>query len=205
MSLRVPHLTVFRLLPLLLPAALLAAACDRTNVSLNTPTALTDTMVTDASFGVQPATLRPEFLPVTSCVAFRAFGTRIVIVFNGRGDVIVRGLRFRLTDRFGVNSLPRVTGIPGSSPLTAPFSTIPSSAGIPIPGVAPLPVTSAIPIPGASPLNGMLLPAGGSRSLPFFLSFDCGVRSEGTVFVSVDAADGTGRLQTSELRVRLGP
>ncbi|HET7694148.1 MAG TPA: hypothetical protein VFK57_00420 [Vicinamibacterales bacterium] len=165
-------------------------ACDRTDVSVtNAPTALTAS-VTSSTFGFEPATLRPEFLP-GRCGPGPLFGTRIIIVIRG-GDVTLRGLRFRFTDMLGVTSLPRVMPIPSASPLTAPVSTLPTLP-IPIPGIAPLPSTGPIPIPGTL------------QSLPFFLAFDCGVASEGTLVIFIDTDDDRGRTHTSELRARVGP
>ena len=187
----------------LLLVVLVVTACDRTNVTLNSPTALADTFVASSAFGFQPATLQPEFLPLGVCLSVRPFGTRIIIVVNGSRDVILRGLRFRFTDRFGVNALPLVAAINGASPLPIPAPAVASAFPVSTPGVAPLPVTSAIPMAGSTPSNGMLVPAGSSRSLPFFLSFGCGVAPEGMLFVSVDESDANGRMHTSELRARL--
>ena len=54
------------------------------------------------------------------------------------------------------------------------------------------------------PVNGLLVPAGTSRQLPFFLRLDCGVASEGTLFISTDVAEPGGTLQTSQFQVRVG-
>ncbi len=179
------------------------AGCD-SNRNVGGPSSLSSSMTMGSSFGFQPTTLRPELVSDTSCVAVPAFGTRIIIIVSAGGDIILSGLRFRFTDRFGVNALPRVTPIPGSSPLSVSASTIPPFNPIPVPGVAPLPVTSPIPIPGSSPVNGLMVPAGTSRQLPFFLLFDCGVASDGTLFVMTDVAKPSGALQTSQFQVRVG-
>ena len=180
------------------------AGCDRDRSTVAQPFSPSPSFGTGTSFGFEPGTLRPELIPGTFCVAGQAFGTRIIIVVNPGGDVILSGLRFRFTDRFGVNSLPRVTPIMGSSPLTATISAIPAVSPIPTPGVAPLPVTSPIPIPGLSSVNGLMVPARSSLQLPFLLSFDCGVVSAGVVFVIVDLTEPNGRLQTSQFSVQLG-
>ena len=153
------------------------------------------------TFNFEPATLRPELIPGTSCVAF---GTRIIIVVTGESGVVLRGLRFRLTDRHGVNALPRVMAIPGASPLSSPAPGMPSSFPIPTPGLAPLPSTMPIPMPGPSAVNGFLVPAGASEQLPFFLFFDCGVAPEGFLFIGTEVVEQGGMTQTSEFRVRLG-
>jgi hypothetical protein len=172
-------------------------ACERERSTVIGPTALTST--TGTTFRFEPATLRAELVPGISCVAGPAFGTRIIVIVGG--DVVLRGLRFSFTDRFGVNALPRVVAIPGASPLSTPASAIPTSFPIPIPGIAPLPASSPIPMPGSSSFNGL---SGTSLHLPFFLLFGCGVASEGTLFVATELAEPDGRLKTSEFRVRVG-
>lgn len=181
------------------------AACDRADVAVTTgPTALSSSGTIGHAFSVEPAALHPEFLPAVSCVQRSPFGTRILIVIRGGDDVILRGVRFRFLDRFGINALPRVVPIPGSSPFTVPASTLTAFDPIPTPGIAPLPMTPPIPIPGASPISGVLVPFGTSRSFPFFLTFSCGVASEGTLFVFIDSAGPNGGMQTSEIRARVG-
>lgn len=178
-----------------------AAGCDSNRNTTVGPSALTSAM-SGTTFHFEPATLRAELVPGISCGAVPAFGTRIIVIVGGH--VRLRGLRFRFTDRFGVNALPRVMAIPGSSPLSTPASAIPSSFPIPIPGIAPLPVNSPIPIPGSSPFNGVSVPTGTSQHLPFFLLFGCSVASEGTLFVGTEVAEPGGTVQTSEFRVRVG-
>ena len=184
------------------------AGCDSNRNTPVGPSALM-TATTGTTFRFEPATLRPELVPGTSCVA--AFGTRIIVIVRGGGTL--RELRFRFTDRFGVSALPRVMAIPGSSPLSTPASAIPSSSfpiplpsssPIPIPGIAPLPTNSPIPIPGSTAFNDASVPAGTSVHLPFFLFFECGIASEGTLFVATDVAEPGGTVQTSQFRVRVG-
>ena len=179
-----------------------ATGCDRQRNTVVGPTGLRSITTADTSFRFEPATLRPEGVSGISCVGVPAFGTRIIVIFGG--DVVLSGLRFRFTDRFGVNALPRVMAIPGSSPLSVPISAIPSSFPIPIPGIAPLPMNSPIPIPGSSSFNGLSVPAGTSRHLPFFLLFECGVASGGTLFVGTEVAEPGGTVQKSEFPVRVG-
>ena len=190
------------------PMALLAlaaiAACDSQHYTAAGPSSLSSGFTAASTkFDFQPATLRTESIPGNSCVTDPAFATRIIIIVGPAGDVILSWLRFSFTDRFGRNALPRVTPIPGSSPLSVPASSIPPFSPIPVPGVAPLP-PSPIPIPGSGGANGLLVPAGGSRQLPFFLLFDCGVAPAGMLFVMTDVADSSGRMHTSRFEVRVG-
>jgi hypothetical protein len=179
-----------------------AAGCDSNRNTTVGPSALT-TFTGGTTFRFEPATLHPELVPGTSCVAaLPGFGTRIIVIVGG--DVTLRELRFRFTDRFGVNALPRVMAIPGSSPLSVPASAIPSSFPIPVPGIAPLPASSPIPMPGSSAFNGASLPVGTSVHLPFFLFFECGVASEGTLFIGTEVAEPGGTVQTSQFRLRVG-
>lgn len=198
MSLRFPRYWLFLLLFLPL------IACDNDRPTVTGPTALTSTSTNGPVFGFEPAALRPEFLPATSCVRRSPFGTRIIIVIGPGGGVFLRSLRFRFTDRFGVNALPRVTPIIGPSPLTVPVSTIAPFSPIPVPGGAALTSTGPIPIPGSAPINGLQIPPGTLRTLPFFLSFDCGVSSDGVVHVTLDTAAPNGQTSTSELRAKVG-
>src|SRR5688572_25387812 len=102
-----------------------AAGCDSNRNTTVGPSALI-AATTGTTFRFEPATLRPELVPGTSCVAtLPGFGTRIIVIVGG--GITVRELRFRFTDRFGVNALPRVAAIPGSSPLSTPASAIPST------------------------------------------------------------------------------
>jgi hypothetical protein len=172
-----------------------ATGCGGQRNTVAGPTALKSTTTTGTTFRFEPATLRPEFVSGISCVGVPAFGTRIIIKFGG--DVILSALRFRFTDRFGVNALPRVMPIPGSSPLSVPVSAIPS-APIPIPGVAPLPLGSPI-----SSFNG-LSPAEPSQPLAFLLLFECGVVSEGMLFVGTEVTEPRGSVQKSEFQFRVG-
>jgi hypothetical protein len=179
-----------RLLRYGLPLLFLPAiACDRANVVATTaPTSVTATL-SNSSFAFEPSSLRPELVPDSACVRQSRFGTRIIIVIRNGETVVLRGLRFRFTDRFGITALPRVTSIPGAMPLTAPISTFPTTP-IPIPGIAPMPMTSPIPMPGTT------------QTFPFFLGFDCGVSPEGMLTVLIDAADRNG-VMTEELRARV--
>jgi hypothetical protein len=165
-------------------------ACHSGRRSPTGPSPFAGSFGAPAPFGFEPATLRPELVNGTSCVSFRPFSTRIIIVVSPGSDVILRSLHFRFTDRFGVSALPSV-----SSNLT--------TGPIPPLGVAPLPTSAPVQIPGSSPINGFMVPAGSSQRLPFLLTFGCGVSDTGLLVVSVDSADMRGRLQTSQLDVRV--
>jgi len=174
---------------LALPILLLcfAVACSDTDSSVTATTAPTSFSVAH-SITAEPATLLPEVLPGLVCTPYPPFGTRIIVVLNG-GVTTLPALRFRFTDRFGVTALPRVTPIPGSSPLTTPLGSIPTTSPVPPLGVPPLPSPPTVPFPGD----------GSPASLPYLLTFECGVFPEGTLVVGVDLGG-----RTSELRLRVG-
>lgn len=199
MSTRVPKYGLL----LLFPGLVIAAACDRAEVSATAPSPTSAVFQLQSSFIVEPATVRPELLHTASCVARPAFGARISIIVRGAHDVIVRGVRFRFTDRFGATAQPEVIPIPSLSSSILPAPTIPTSSPIPIPGIAPLPGTSPIPIPGASPVDGLFIPAGTPRRLPFFLRFGCSIVADGILRISIEAGDASGRFETSEFSARL--
>jgi len=162
-------------------------ACESTTTVAG-PTALSSGggTATGAStpFGVEPATLRPELISGgNSCGSFRPFNANIVLVVSGGSAGFVHGVRFRFTDRFGIVTLPGVSSSPSGFPV--PFPN----------GIAPLP--TPIPIPGST--------TNPSQRLPFFLRFDCGVRPDGMLGISVDSADTRGRMQTSQLQVQVTP
>ena len=186
MSMRFPILG----LPLLLFGVI---GCDRADVSATAPTpAVSAGTASDLSLAVEPVMLRPESIGGQSCARQSPFGTRVIIRIRSGSDFFLRGIRFRFVDRFGVSSLPRVTPIPGSAPLTTPFASLPVPTS-PIPmGVAPLslPTSAPITIPGTT--------------LPFFLAFDCGPAQEGTIFVDVETADRNGRTRAAAVQARLG-
>jgi len=197
MSLRFPGYG----LPLLLLAL---TACDRAATTVGAPTPVTSSATNQHAISVQPVTLRPETLPGSCVPSATPFGTRLVVSVNPGSDVILRSLRFRFTDRRGVTALPRVTPIPGSSPMTMPATSIPPFSPVPVPGGAPLTTTGPIPIPGSSSVSGLMVPGGSVRSLPFFLAFDCGVVGDGTLFIVFDTADMMGGTRSSQLTARVG-
>jgi hypothetical protein len=178
---------------LLVIGLVFATGCDDAR-NVTTATAPSGAIATgtgiQSAISVEPAALRPEFLPDLSCRSNRPFGTRVTIVIDGRNDVSLHRLRFRFTDRFGVTAFPNQI-LTGVFPMTQPPVSIPSSSPIPIPGLAPLPP------------EGLFIPFGASRALPFFVSFGCGPFSQGTLFVMFDAKFGPAPMQSSELRVRV--
>ena len=189
MSLRSPG---YGWLPIVL-VLVFAAGCDdsRMATTVTAPSgAVASATGIQSAISVEPAALRPEFLPGVSCRSNRPFGTRVTIVIDGRNDVSLHRLRFRFTDRFGMTAFPNQIQT-GVFPMTQPPISIPSSSPIPIPGLAPLPP------------EGVFIPFGTSRTFPFFVSFGCGPFSQGTLFVMFDAKFGPGAMQSSELRVRV--
>jgi hypothetical protein len=183
----------------LVPLTLLLAAsiaCDRTTASPTTPAPGAGAL--KLSFTAEPLVVRPEFLPGSSCTSRPSFGVRITVVLGSGEDVILRGLRFSFTDRFGERALPDVFPTPEGS-------FIPSSPPVPFPGVASLPTRGPIPIPGSPPIDGVLVSALTSRELPFFLRFGCGVFPDGTLLIDGDLNDRNGRPDRAEMRVVVRP
>ena len=184
---------------------MVTAACSHqsTDTTITGPTPLNATSG-NASFAVEPATLRPEPWP-GSCGAHVPFGVRLGLTFPGEHDIILRGIRFAFTDRLGATAAPTI--IPGMPNVTtpAPFAqTLPPASSITMPGMTSLPITS-IPIPGASPIDGVLIRAGSSQRFDYILQFPCGVISDGVVVIVIDSADRSGRFGTAEMRVRVQP
>ena len=180
--------------PVLLFLAITATtACNRGVVSPTSPTAAAGVK---ASLTAEPASARAELLPGLFCPTQPGFGVRVVVIIGAGQELILRGITFSFTDRFGDRSFPQV--IPIATPSATP-TTFPSSTPISIPGAAPLPSVSPIPIPGALPIEGLLV--SGSRSLPFFLTFGCGLVPEGTITISADTANRKGSRGTSQLMV----
>ena len=179
----------------LVPCLLLAATlgCDQTAMVITTtgPTPLTANVNVGTSFGVEPSTLTPEFLP-GRCGGHSPFGLRLVVTVRGDHDLFLRGMHFSYTDRFGARALPAIMPIPS---LSTPFPsgvTLPTSAPVQVPGFA------SFPEAGAS------IPGGSHHRFPYLMRFDCGVVSDGTIIIVIDTSDRHGKAQTSELRVRVG-
>jgi hypothetical protein len=191
----------YGLLLLFLPLVA-AAACDRTELTLTGP-APSALLPLQSSFSAEPRSILPEFLPTGSCVTRPAFGLRLSVIIGGGEVVILRGLRFGFNDRFGASAFPDVFPIASLSAPPVQSPGIPTSSPISLPGIAALPA-SPIPIPGSSPIDGILIAAGTSRTLPFFLRFGCGLVPDGTLVITADAADANGRFETPQMRVRVG-
>jgi len=189
---------------LLFLALLVLAACDGAPVTVTAPAGDSGGGSMQSAFAAEPATIRPEFFPTPGCPGRPAFFARVSVVIGGSDAVILRGLRFGFTDRFGAVTLPEILLIPSlTSP--APEPSPPGGSPIPLPGIAALPASPIpIPTPGASSINGLLVPNGIRRSLPFLLRFGCGVLGDGTLVITADAADRNGRFSTSDVRVRIG-
>ena len=178
-------------LPRYAPVILLVASVAACSGNPSTPTAPA-ALVAQSAITAEPLTVQPEFLHGSQCPVRPPFGLRLSIVVNG-GDVILRGMQFRLIDLSGGSVFPDVIPMPSISASPS----IPTSAPIPLPEASP------IPIPGSSPTSGVFVSVGTSRRLPFFLRFGCGVVPGGTLFITVDATDGAGRSQPSQLRLRV--
>jgi len=185
-----------RYAPVLLYVVTLAAGCGRTNGS---PTSPTPSVQPTASMTAEPVAVRPDFLPTPVCLTRPAFGIRLSIRISGGEGLILRGLQLAFTDRFGGRALPEGFPIP-----TATAASFPPASPIPIPGAAALPGTSPIPIPNGPPVHGVFVPPGSSRTLPFFVRFDCGVIPDGTLLVTADAGDSNGQFQLSQMKIRVG-
>jgi hypothetical protein len=179
-------------------------ACDQATIASNPtgPTPLNATVDVRTSFDFEPATLRAETLP-GSCGSHHAFGLRLGVKVRGDDDVIVTSLRFSYFDRRGSQGLPTVIPIPDLSTTAYPFSDIPSSSAIPIPGVAPLPNASPIPIPGGPPLTGVLIRPGSHPRLDYLLRFGCVEIGGGSIVVVIGTADRNGRRRSTEVRARV--
>lgn len=179
--------------PILLVLTLVAtAACGGGSVNPSSPA---PSAPAKSSITAEPLVARPEFLQNSSCSTRPPFGVRITVILGGVDDLIVRGVGFAFTDRFGDRALPDVFPVPSGS------TSMPSSSPIPFPGPTPIPGSSPIPIPGSSPINGVFVSAGASHSQTFFLRFGCGLIPEGMLVVSGDVADRTGRPSTVERRI----
>ena len=178
----------------LVPAFVAAAACSVSDAT-DSPTA--PTPLESSRVMVEAAEVTRESVPFVGCPAGTPFGLRLVVVVSAGQDVFIRGLGFDFRDRLGTTSTSRL--VPMS---TAPFrgTSIPSSS-MPLPSAMPVPIPSSspIPIPGS-----MSLSAGVSRTLPFFLTFGCGVPPVGILVITVDTVDGRGTAGTSRVSVNVG-
>ncbi len=169
------------------------AGCDSAAVSVNAPST---PVPLSSPVTVEPMVVRPEFLHGGTCAAFSPFGLRLRLSFREHRHLTLRGLRFRLTDRFGVDALPEVIPLPSGME-----AALPTPISSPLPGAASLPAPP-LPVPGSSSMTGIGIAAG--TPLAFFLRFGCGVAPEGLLFVSIQVVDRDGRSESSDVRVRVG-
>lgn len=184
---------------LLFPAMGVMAGCgEGKTASPTAPTLLQSALVT-----AEPSVAAAELVPDRFCSAGSALGLRIIVTIGGGSEVIARGLQFEFTDFSGHRAFPvsifTSTGPMGSDRVPLP---IPTQGSIPMPGASPIPIPSSSPIP-IPPIPGVQIPAGGSRSIPIFLQFGCGVTGGGILVVTVETADTRGVSFTSNARVRV--
>jgi hypothetical protein len=170
---------------LLVLASTIAGGCgDSDKASPMAPSAMQEALVTG-----EPTSVIPEVVASASCATGPRFGVRIVITVGGEGGVIVRRLRFTLLDRSGGTSLPTAVSPLSSSSISTPASSTP----VPVPG--------ALTSPSSSPVA---IPSGTSSVFPFFVEFECGTPTVGTLVATVETEDRKGREKTSEVRIPLG-
>jgi len=165
-----PRYTAF-LLFLVLLAAGVASACDRTADTATSPSA----PGLQASITAEPLAAKPEFLNGPFCNGRSAFGVRVFIRLLGR-NLLLRGLRFQFVDLFGNRILPEVITLPSAS-ASASSLPFPSSSPIALPGIAALP-----PLPPTEPMG-------------FFARFGCGIVPQGTLIITGDHDGGSSQVR----------
>jgi hypothetical protein len=173
--------------PVLFLALSAAAACDRSPSVGAAPTALAVQPASSVVLTADPALLRMETIPDTSCVAGVGKGTRLVLVISGDAGTSVLGLRFRFVNA-GTSIFPEIIPIPGPQPLSVPVNAIPPQAPLPTPGVAPLPTMPPIQLPQP-------------QRLPLLATLGCGPLLDGVLVVTADVANRAGLAGTSQLQV----
>jgi len=191
------HARIFRYVRSLVSISLIVAGCDDRADRASSPTAPDrgqSVMVTAA-----PAEIVPEFLSSPFCRTLRRFLLRLDLTIHSVQDRVPGVTRFEFADRFGGRAIPMVT------PAFDMAAALPNSMPVPLPSSSPVPLpsSSSIPIPGTLSLEGLRFPSG-SRTLPLVLEFDCGVRSAGTLFISVETTDRRGMSEVSHVSVRVG-
>ncbi len=188
-------------LGLLLPVA---AACDRTAIEFNAtgPAPLNANVEMRTTFDLEPSALRTEAIP-GACGAQAAVGVRLGVRIRGDEEVIVTGLRFWHLDPAGSRRFPEVIPVPSLSTTTYPFSAIPTSTTIPIPGMAPLAAATTISLRGGESLIGVLIRPGSHPPLDYVLHFGCGPFGDGLIVVIIETADREGRRGSTEVRSRV--
>jgi hypothetical protein len=188
---------IFRYVVSLVSISLIVAGCDDRAERVSSPTA------PDRGQSVMaiaaPAEIAPEFLPSPFCRTLRRFLLRLDLTIHPVPDRVLGMARFDFADRFGGRAIPVVT------PAFDMAATLPNSMPVPLPSSSPVPLpsSSSIPIPGTLSLEGLRFPSG-SRTLPLVLEFGCGVRSAGTLFISVETTDRRGMSDVWRVSARIG-
>jgi hypothetical protein len=171
------HVRFPRMLPALLlvgvSSAFAAGCADDTDEPLTGPT--TTVVETMRFVAVEPATVRPDFLPSQGCSGRPPFDVRFSLVLHAGTDSRLRRVGFEFVDGGGARVIPLI--LPTTSPA------------------------SPVPIPTALNMVPLPLPAGIPSQLPFALRFPCGLRSPGTLIVIVDTTDAGGAGRTSRVTV----
>ena len=173
---------------------LVTAACNRGGATPTSPSPTSGKVTLTA----EPMVATAQILGGEVCPAHPRFGVRVT-VFVGGPDLIVRGIRFGFADRFGRSALPEVIFLPAGSSQLLPAGAVPFGT----PGFSTLPNSSPIPIPGAPPINGVLVPQRAALSLPFFLRFPCDLFPEGTLTVTGELSDRTGRPELPKMHLEV--
>jgi hypothetical protein len=173
-------------------AGLTSASCN--GVVPTEPTA--PTSGEPVAFAVEPARVRPEFLPPSGvdCGGRRPFRTRFVVILGSIPGVLFETLHVDFSDRFGVVSRPIVLGT--SDVLSSSLASGPSPV--------PLPTSSPISFPTTGPNSGLLESVGSSRRLPVTLEFGCRTRPGGTIVVIAGTRDRSGRWGDHRLTIDVG-
>jgi hypothetical protein len=177
-------------LTFLLIASCAAAACDTDDTADASLTGPSTTGRFVATVAAAPAVVAPASRTSFNCKVDSSFDVRVNVNVRATQEVFIRGITFELVDA----SNQRVLPIP--FPVTNEVNNSVTSVSVP--------TTHPIPFPGEASMANVLVPAGGSLTAPFRLEFDCGVTARGTLFVSVQAADGDGTVQVSRVSVPIG-
>ena len=145
-------------------------------------------------------TVKPEFPPLSFCLAGPPFGFRLVItVGSGRDSFLLRRLLFNFTDLNGGFSVLTVTPISTRNRIDTRFHAGPPS-DLAVDSNAEL---VADPHSRFHDADDPRIAAGASRTQSAFVQFGCGVPPGGTLVVIVDGTDRAAGCQGS-VRVRVG-
>jgi hypothetical protein len=184
----------------LIAATVAVAGCDNQRLSVSAGV-LTGPAIAGSQVTFVPSAIRPEFLSNPFCTS-RPFQTQFGLVVQADRELFFNAFRFEFLDRFGGRSVPTSVATTAAGNPFIP-SPLPSSSPIPVPGTSPIPTpgTSPVSIPGTSPFDGLFLPVGSSRTLPFVVQFGCGISAPGTLFVDVHTADRWGAAAVTRVSV----